>query len=706
MKTEYKIKQHDEQDCGVACIASIAAYYGLKIPLIDIRDACGSARDGTTLKGIAEGFGRIGIDAKPYKSPDREVELLGQAGLPVILHTVKPDGTMHFVALYRINGSKATVMDPGLGNFVKMPLKNLRAIWSGYLVTATPRTDFKKGDMTRSTISRLASLILTNRRDLGLALAGALAYIILGVSTSLFLQEIIDKVLPSGNMALLRLLAGSMILMALLSLYIGYGRLMYLLRTSIRIDSDLVMNYINHLFKLPVSFFAMRKSGELNSRINDAFKIRAFISESLMNVIISIFTLAASLVLMFTYYRKLALMVLAFVPAYAVLYTFTDKVNRKIHRKMIESAASFQARSVESIACIREIKHFSGEDFHSGRIGSQYAHLAGTIFSGGKAMGGFGTASEALTRAMTLLIMITGSTFILEGNLTTGELVSFYSLAAFFSSPLAQLVGIDSQMNEARISADRLFEIMDAEPEAEGEIRGFDFDGAESIEINSVSFSFPGRKILLKDFSLSIPAGTVTAVTGESGCGKSTLAALIMRDYKPDSGSITVSGIDISLLDITEWRRFVTIVPQNSGIMSGTLLECITCNEREPDVRKVIEICEGLGLHDFIAGLPSGLLSPVGENGCSLSGGQVQRVALARALYRRPKVLILDEATSSLDRESESIILNRIMDFAKEGGTVLMITHKIENTKIAGKTIILGVHPEGDFYTPETVVKS
>ena len=706
MKAEYKVRQHDERDCAAACIASVARFYGLRTPLISIRDACGAGREGTTLKGIVDGFGKIGIDAKPYKSPEKAVELLGQAGLPVILHTVRKDGGLHFVVLYRIENGKAVIMDPAGGDYRTMKEEELRNVWSGYLVCTKPKPDFRKGDFTVSALSRFWKVIAANRRDLSLALAGALTFIVLSISTSLFLQQIIDNVLPSGDRNALALIAGAMMLIAALSLFIGYGRIMYLLRTGVRIDSDLIMSYMEHLFRLPVSFFASRKAGELNSRISDAFKIRSFVSDSLMSIIISVFTLAASIALMFTYHWRLALAVLAFMPAYCLLYLGADKANRKYQREMKENAAAFQALSVEAIGGIREVKHFSSESFYSGKIERRYAELAGSVFSGGKAIGAFGMASEGLNRAMTLVIIIVGSSFIFKGTMTAGELVSFYSLAAFFSGPLSQLVDINSRLNDARTSAERLFEIMDAEAEEEGDgFESIDLDKAEDICIDGLCFSYPGRPTLFDGLSARIPAGAVTAVTGDSGCGKSTLAALVMRDYRPQKGTISIRDVDISQIGLKRWRKYVAMVPQDSGIMSGTLLECITCNEREPDPERVAAICSELGLKDFIRSLPSGLLSTVGENGCTLSGGQMQRVALARALYRQPKVLILDEATSSLDSESERIILERVKSFAREGGTVMMITHKKENLKIASNTIILSEHSKGEFYTPETVVK-
>jgi len=275
--------------------------------------------------------------------------------------------------------------------------------------------------------------------------------------------------------------------------------------------------------------------------------------------------------------------------------------------------------------------------------------------------------------------------FVFAGNLSVGELVSFYSMITLFSAPMGQLVGLNGSYTEAKVSAQRLFEIMDFEPE---NAQGADLpDGIGDLVFKDVSFSYPGCKALIEHLDVAFEAGKLTAVTGDSGCGKSTLAALVMRGYRPVEGIITLAEVDIDLYGLQQWRRRTALVPQECVLLNATVMDNITGGEKDPDMELIAELIVRLDMQGMVASLPMGLMTKVGERGSTLSGGQKQRIALARALYRRPQLLVLDEATSSLDSASEAAILATVRRLADEGMTVIMITHKKDNLIIADKII-------------------
>ena len=443
--------------------------------------------------------------------------------------------------------------------------------------------------------------------------------------------------------------------------------------------------YLHHLFALPVGFFNQRGSGELASRVNDAMKIRSFIVSGLSTLMISLCTLLVSFALMFTYYWKLALFMLMSIPVYTVVYAVSDKVNKKANRAIIEASALFEEKTVEGISAMSTIKYMGVEEQVEGGMDRQYSRLCGKMYAGGRWAGLFGETAETVSRALTIILLCAGSLFVFSGDLTVGELVSFYSMITLFSAPMGQLVGLNNSYTEAKVSAERLFEIMDMEPERQD---GADPAGvAGKLEFRGVSFSYPGCVQLLEHFDAVFEPGMITAVTGDSGCGKSTLASLVMRGYAPDKGSITLAGRDISLFGLRQWRRYVALVPQESVLLNTTIMDNITGGGQEPDMERIACLLVNLDMQDFISTLPLGLLTRVGERGANLSGGQKQRIALARALYRKPSVLILDEATSSLDSTSEKAILRTVRGLADEGVTVIMITHKLDNVQISDRII-------------------
>ncbi|MBP5302562.1 MAG: peptidase domain-containing ABC transporter [Bacteroidales bacterium] len=681
------VRQHDITDCAVACIVWIARWYGLSLPLVTVRQLCGATSQGTTIKGVLDGCGAIGLEARAYKSAARDIDALRHVPAPAILHLEKDDGTLHFIVLSAASHKGFVIMDPAEGKLRTVSDEWLGRQWSGYVVLCSPNGNFEKGDRTVSPVRRLLRITKVYGRQLALTLAASMLYIIISLSTALFLQKIVDEVIPAGDVTSVGAVAVAMGLLALLAFACGYGRIMAALQASIGIDYSLVTGYLHHLFSLPMGFFTLRGSGELASRVYDAMKIRSFIVNGLTTLMLSVCTLVVSFALMFTYYWKLALLMLMFIPVYTLVYVVSNKVNRKANRDIIEASAAFEEKTVEGISAIGTIKYMCAEGPVSSRIDRQYARLCDRMVKGGRWAGIFSESTELLSRALTITLLGAGSVFVFAGNLTVGELVSFYSMITLFSAPLGQLVGLNGSYTEAKVSAERLFEIMDFEEENPD---GADPSGARgSLAFHDVSFSYPGCNPLIEHFSAVFEEGKITTVTGDSGCGKSTLAALVMRGYRPVEGSITLAGVDISLYGLRQWRSRTALVPQECVLMNATVLDNITGAEREPDMQRIAELLVILDLQSFVASLPMGLLTKVGERGASLSGGQKQRIALARALYRRPQMLILDEATSSLDNAGEAAILGAVRRLADAGMTVMMITHKKDNLAVADKIIAM-----------------
>lgn len=685
------VKQHDITDCAAACMVSVSRHYGWNVPIAVLREASGTSLSGTTVKGITDACRQIGFKARGYKSAEKDLEPLRHLTLPVILHTVNRFEDLHFVVLYGIGRKKATLMDPSRGKHIRIRLEQLQREWTGFLVTMEPDTAISpltkakyNNQNRRKALSRFAGYI--SFKEYALLFLSSAAYVVAGLCTALFLQFIIDDVIPGQDTARLIKVGSFMVSLMICTLILGYQRIIYSLKTGIRLDSRLVLGYLSHLFRLPVSFFSRRGAGELNSRVGDVARIRAFLTDGAVNIVTSLLILVISFALMFFNHWRLSLLMLTFIPVYLGLYALAGKVNRRVNREIIESSAAFEEKTVESITAVRIIKHFAGEDRFYRSLEKSWCDAALKFFKGGRLMGLFASACDAVSKILSVTLLTVGSVFIFRGSLSIGELVSFYALTGFFSTPLGNLVKISEELSEARIASERIGDITDIEPEGLEET-DCPIDPRQDIIFDNISFSYPGCPDLIKNFSLRLRKGSITAVQGESGCGKSTLAALLMRDMKPTEGRILLGPMDITLFDLAQWRRFVSIIPQDPELLSGTILENITCFEKKPDIKKAVEILEELGMRKFAAELPMGVLTRVGQRGCTLSGGQRQRLALARALYRNPQVLILDEATSSLDETSQFFVLKKVAALRDEGRTILMITHKNDNVMIADRTV-------------------
>ena len=681
MKTD--IRQHDISDCAAACMVSVARHYGRDLPLSVVRETAGTSQAGTSIKGILDACRENGFRAAAYKSEEKQLESLYGLAEPVILHVVNRHGDLHFVVLYGLNGKQARVMDPERGKTVRMSFDKLKEQWTGYVVTMTPAPEQKgrPGEVPRKQ-GIFSCLRLLSGREFFLMLAGSVVYLMAGLCTALFLQYMIDRVIPSGESAALFRTGLLMLAIMLCTLLVGYGRILYALRLNLTLDSELILNYIRHLFRLPASFFSRRSTGELHARIGDAAKIRNFLVEGISSLLTNFLTLVVSFTLMFTVHWRLSLLMLTFIPIYFTLYLAADRVNSRVNRDIIEQSAAFEEATVEGLTAVRTVRCFGQGERMLRRIEKEYALLVQKLFRGGRWADGFASGADGISKLLTLTLLTVGSLYIFDGSLSLGALVSFYSLTAWFSAPLSDLVGLNETWSEARIAWERINDITLLPAEEEG-IAGFRPKAGEDIVFDRIDFSYPGCPPLLHQFSLTLKSGQITAVQGPSGSGKSSLAALLMRDFSVQGGAVRLGVHDIRLFELESWRRFVSIVPQEPQLLNATILENIAGTDPEPDTERVVRLLEELDLGPMVKELPMGLFSRIGERGSLLSGGQRQRIALARALYRNPQVLILDEATSSLDEASQQSLLKRVLRFRDEGGTVMMITHKSDNAALA-----------------------
>lgn len=677
-------------DCGAACLYSIGTWYGIKMPLAKIKALCGCTREGITIQGILEGAGKMGLTAKAYKSPGKEISRLAEITAPFIAHTRNEEGYHHFIAVYQVEKEHVLIMDPAEGTFLSQSHTLFQNYWSGYFILLVPGVDFSRKDETGSTWIRLLGLLHFHKKEIALSLVGSAVLVLIGISTSIFLQQIIDHVLPTNNQTLLGSIAVLIVLLTGSALYIGYARTLLLIRNGIQIDTRLLSCYLGKLFRLPVSFFHRYTGGDIDSRIADTFKITAFVSEGVVSGLISLLTLCASLLIMFYYNASLTAIVCLFIPLYAGLYYFSVRIHKKYNHKLATCGARFHSNVLDSVHGILTVKHFGAEQLSAGKIEESYIHLAHLMQKAGQVVNLADTLGSGLTKSLTATILLAGSASVLQQQMSIGELVSFYTLSSLFTTPLNHLIRMNDQLSGAIVSSERLFEILDLDEEPTGASPHTPYllpDTPCELTLTNLSFSHIGRKALFNHFNATFAPGELTLLLGESGCGKSTLASLLLRDFEPQAGKIKLGEMEIGHIPLQSWRNYISIVPQKPHLFDCSLLENITSGEADPDPGRITQICASLGLAPLLDKLPMGILTNVGREGIFLSGGEGQKIAVARALYKNPGILILDEATSSLDETSETHILDTILRLKEQQKIIIMITHKKSHSRYADKII-------------------
>lgn len=429
--------------------------------------------------------------------------------------------------------------------------------------------------------------------------------------------------------------------------------------------------------------------GEIISRVNDAVKIRTFINEVSIDLMVNVFIVIFSFAMMFTYYWKLALIMLAIIPFYFVMYTIVSRINKRQQRKLMEQSAELETQLVESLNGAATIKRFGIEEYANIKTESKFVQLLQTVFTASKTSLYIGNYSEIITRIFTIILLWSGSYFVLKNEITPGELLSFYALIGYFTGPVKSLIGANNSFQQAAIAADRLFEILDLETEDTNNKIDITTDMVGEIKLSQVSFRYGSRAEIFNNLNLLIPNGKITAIVGESGSGKSTLISLMQNLYPLTAGNITIGGLDLQHISNTTLRRVVSVVPQQIDLFAGTIIENIALGDFDPDMKRILSISEQLGLNEFVEKLPAGYAEMIGERGANLSGGQRQRLAIARALYKSPDILILDEATSSLDSISEKYVQRTIGALRKAGKTIIIIAHRLSTIKNADTIMVL-----------------
>lgn len=686
MDKSIKVKQHDITDCGAACLSSIAANYGLKLPISRIRQYASTDKKGTNVLGLIEASEKLGFMAKGVRG---EFESLLKIPKPAIAHVIINDHLHHYVVLYEVTEKLVTLMDPADGKLHKYQQEEFKKIWTGVLVLIMPDEHFKTDDQKVSVRQRLLYLLKPHTAIMLQALFGAAIYTIIGLSTSIYVQKIVDHVLIGSNTNLLNLLSIIMIALLVLQIFIGATKSVFTLKTGQLIDARLILGYYKHLLKLPQRFFDNMRVGEIISRVNDAVKIRAFINNTLIDLIVDLFTIVFAFSLMFIYYWKLALIMLAVIPLYILIYWVTNAINKRTQRNLMEASADLESQLVESLNAVYTIKSF-GLEYHANlKTETRFVKLLRHVYKSGINNMFSGYSSQFFSRLFTIILLWVGSIYVIEKAITPGELLSFYSLIGYLTSPIINLIGMNKTLQDAMIASDRLFELMDLEKEDNDNKIKLTPDKTGDIIFRNVHFRYGSRATVFENFNIKFESGCINAIVGESGSGKTTLMSILQKIYPVEKGHITFGDFDLNHLDTNSLREIISVVPQRVDLFAGNVVENIAVGEFSPDMEKIIQICSQLNILEFIKSLPQGFNTYLGENGATLSGGQKQRIAIARALYKEPEILILDEATSSLDSASEQFVQKAIAMLRERKKTVIVIAHRLSTIMSADRIFVL-----------------
>ncbi|MEB1809770.1 MAG: peptidase domain-containing ABC transporter [Bacillaceae bacterium] len=700
-KKYHCIKQHDEKDCGAACLATISHHYSLKVPITKIREVAGTDKQGTNALGIVKAAEHLGFTAKGVKG-DAEA-FFSDFPLPAIAHVVIDQTLLHYVVIHKITKKQVIIADPAKGIIMYTP-EEFFQIWTGVLILMVPTQRFEKGNETKGLFSRFFHLLKPQKYLFLQIFIASILYTILGIAGAFYFQLLIDEVLAFNLEKTLHIISIGVIVLYTFKVLLDAFRSYLLLHISQKLDVSLILGYYQHVLSLPMNFFGTRKVGEIISRLMDASKVREAISGATLTIVLDTIMVIIGGIILYTQNAFLFGITVILVPIYLVIVWAFRKPFEKVNRREMEENAQLTSYLVESLNGIETVKAYNAERLANLQTETKFIKLLRSIFKHGMIDNFQSALKNYLQLAGGIVILWVGSYQVIQGNMTAGQLIAYNALLAYFLTPLQNLINLQPMLQSAVVASERLGEILDLETEADKhkgkKIEPENLTG--DLQIKNLDFRYGTRELILKNINLTIKNGEKIAFVGESGSGKTTLAKLLLNFYQPEKGEIFISDFNIQDLDFQKLRERIAYVSQDNFFFSGTIEENLSLGlDQRSTLEDIIEAAKITKAHDFINQLPLRYNTILEENGANLSGGQRQRLSITRAILKKPDILILDEATSNLDSITEKAISETIDDYCK-GITTIIIAHRLSTIlkcdKICviehGEIIEMGTHDE------------
>ena len=707
MKKPEIILQQDQKDCGVACLLSLVNFYQGGNSLENLRRLSGTGITGTTLLGLYQAARQIGFDAEGCTA---DLASLINHNEPCILHIVTAAQLQHYIVCFgsiQKNGHTYFVIgDPAKG-IIHLSTDEVDYLWqSKVCLTLRPNTSFQKAkDAAREKKQWILQLVKDDVQLLAIALALGMATAVLGVAMSVFSQKLIDDILPKKHFDKLYSGLTLVFLLLLVREVFVYLRQYLLLRQAKDFNARIINFFYKHLLRLPKSFFDSRKTGEFTARLNDTSRIQKVISQLAGNVVIDGLIVTISTIFIFTYSWQVALAAITFIPVLFLLIYRNHKRIKEGQRSVMGSYAQTESNYISTLQGIDPVKNYNKQLFYGENNTLIYKSYQDKVFTLGKIQVSLSFMANSCAVVFLTGVLLYTSSQVLGNHLKSGEMMAILGLCSSILPGVGNLALITIPISEARIAFDRMFEFTSI-PQESGESSN-NAICLNTLSLQNISFRFPGRSPLLKDISFTINKGAITAIMGENGCGKSTLTGILQKHYECETGHIIVNGITpLKNITIRDWRNTCSVVPQNIHIFDGTVLENIAFEKAATHTNEIIKFLKDYGFYAYLNKLPQSVFTHVGDEGINLSGGQKQMIALARALYHRPQLLILDEATAAMDRESEKFVLNLLMQLKKDMA-ILFITHRLHLLKVYSDNIYIMENGSiSDYGTHEKLLQS
>ncbi|HFI0014151.1 TPA: peptide cleavage/export ABC transporter [Streptococcus suis] len=689
--TSYKrtfVPQIDARDCGVAALASIAKFYGSDYSLAHLRELAKTNKEGTTALGIVKAAQEIGFETRAIQA-DMSLFDMNDVPYPFIVHVNKEGKLQHYYVVYQTKKDHLIIGDPDpTVKVTKMSKERFSSEWTGVAIFLAPEPSYKPHKDKKNGLMSFLPLIFRQRALIFYIVLASLLVTLINIGGSYYLQGILDEYIPNQMKSTLGIISIGLIITYILQQMMSFSRDYLLTVLSQRLSIDVILSYIRHIFELPMSFFATRRTGEVISRFTDANSIIDALASTILSLFldVSILTIVGGVLLVQN--TNLFLLSLISVPIYIIIIFAFMKPFEKMNNDVMQSNSMVSSAIIEDINGIETIKSLTSEESRYQKIDSEFVDYLDKSFKLSKYSILQTTLKQGAQLILNIVILWFGAQLVMNGHISVGQLITFNTLLSYFTNPLENIINLQTKLQSAKVANNRLNEVYLVES---------DFSNSQTltdsqfltgdIRFEDLSYKYGFGRDTLSDINLTIKQGDKVSLVGISGSGKTTLAKMIVNFFEPYKGRITINNNDLKLIDKKTLRQHINYLPQQAYIFSGSILENLTLGANQLISQEdIIRACEIAEIRQDIEQMPMGYQTELSD-GAGLSGGQKQRIALARALLTKAPVLILDEATSGLDVLTEKKVIDNLMAMADK--TIIFVAHRLSISERTNQVIVL-----------------
>lgn len=680
------VRQVDQRDCGVAALATLAKHYGSDFSLAHLRELAKTDMEGTTALGIVRAAKALNFETRVIQA-DMTLFEMTDLPYPFIAHVVKSGKYLHYYVVYGVKHDQLIIADPDPDvGVIKLSKAAFESEWTGVTIFIAPTPEYVAKKDEKNGLLSLLPLLLKQRGLIFNIVVASLLVTLINILGSYYLQSIIDDYVPNQMKSTLSIISIGLVITYILQQIMSYAQTFLLTIFGQRLSIDVILSYMRHVFELPMNFFTTRRTGEILSRFNDANAIIDALASTILSIFLDVTVVLIVGVFLCLQNANLFVLTMLTIPIYSLIVILFIKPFQKMNAKVMQSNSLLSSIIIEDVNGIETVKSLTSEAISYQKIDREFVSFLNYTFRRECYIGVQTALKQAIKLILNVMILYVGAGLVMTDKITLGPLITYHTLLAYFTNPLENIINLQTKIQQARVANNRLNEVYLVASEFNETSSLTELEPMQAIQFEKVSYRYGFGRPTLKDIDLTIQPGEKLALIGASGSGKTTLAKLIVNFFDVSEGAVKLGNIDIRTIDKKALRQKINYVPQEPYIFTGSIMENLTLGiKAETTMTEIMAACDLAQIRKDIEAMPMSYQTEIGD-GTGISGGQKQRIALARALLTNSDVLILDEATSSLDVFTERKVIDCLMKLDK---TIVFVAHRLSIAAKSQRILVL-----------------